>query len=293
MPHPSDPSFNRSNLLGWSVAGRIVHDYSVLVYGTNKVHRMWWQYVKAKITLEVASDYLGACMVHFVPGDLGGIWPIERHACCFLLCFIPPVWYTWTVHLLTAEYISVCVSVDSKPVRGWLFKKCLLHCAPNLKVHHNSAVRIKIKCGSVPAQSCPHLRVPVIWGAFVKTGAKDANWASSRLSACKARPHRTNPRQISYLGLPQICRHIPILMKSKTLGTKTSVCWWQSVAATGLLIRPDVSLRGTSWERRNRRWCNAAGVTEFKFPCLRYEIREMRSRCLRDIDCDRYYMWIK
>jgi len=55
--------------------------------------------VEAKIILEVASDDPGACMVHFVPGDFGGIWPIQWKACCFLLCFVPPVWYTWTVHL--------------------------------------------------------------------------------------------------------------------------------------------------------------------------------------------------
>jgi len=110
-PHPSDPSSSRSNLLGWTIAGRRMHDYSLLVYRTNKVHRMWWQSVEAKIILEVASDDPGACMVHFAPGDFGGIWPIQRKACCFLLCFVPPVWYTWTVHSIRAECTCFCVSV--------------------------------------------------------------------------------------------------------------------------------------------------------------------------------------
>jgi len=110
-PHPSDPSSSRSNLLGWTVAGRRMPDYALLVYRTNKVHRMWWQSVEAKIILEVASWWSRPMHGSFSTRRL--CWNLinGEKACCFLLCFVPPVLYTWTVHFIRTGCTCFCVSL--------------------------------------------------------------------------------------------------------------------------------------------------------------------------------------
>jgi len=267
-PHPADPSLSRSKLLGWNVAWRRMRDYSLLVYRTNKVHRMWWQSVEAKIILEVASDdaWFISYQATLVEFDQ---YRQKRAASCF-------VSYTWTVHFITV--------LLRKSVRDSVVKKCILLFTQNLKVPRKCPAMDEIRWNSVPAESHPLPQKPIILGALVKQTRKTRLIEPFHVLPPPPPPPRGNSREFSYLEFLRLLDTFRFWWKRTVTRhvTRKLPYIYDVSPLLVLVIGADFALQGTCWGRENNHDLNISDFIYFKCPCLPY------FRRLRNIDYDRY-----